>query len=321
MQREQRASIIDTLSSGYRLINRWPLLLAPPIVLDLFFWFGPRLSAPKPLQAMTDQLISQSEASEEILGMLRAGTAQSDLFALLALQLPSMMRLLPPGQIPLVAARPQVELTSVEQTFGLGVVLGLVGLLLSTIYLVPIGRAVRDSRPDWAGSLSPIWRSWLRQLALLGLLVVAAVGAAIPLAFITAVLTVVGLPLGTLMLFVVQIVVIWLLVYLFFVVNAIIVSEVGPVQAIRYSVVVVRTNFWSSIGLILLTVIISIGLPEVFKLIARVAVGVPVAILANAYINTGLAAASMLFYRDRLARWQQQQRAATLSRVGPGTPR
>jgi hypothetical protein len=321
MQREQRASIIDTLSSGYRLINRWPLLLAPPILLDLFFWFGPRLSARGPLQAMTDQLVSQSEASEEIVAMLRAGTAQSDLFTLLALQLPSMVRLLAPGQLPLAAVRPPLEVTSVEQTAGLGVVLGLMGLLLSTIYLVPIGRAVRDGHPRWAGSWASVWRAWLRQLALLGLLMAAAIGAAIPLAFITAVLTVAGLPLGTLILFVVQIVVILLLVYLFFVIDAIIVSGVGPVQAIRYSVAVVRNNFWSSIGLILLTVVISLGLPEVFKLFAGVAIGLPVAILANAYINTGLAAASMIFYRDRLAHWQQQQRAAALSRVGPGAPR
>jgi hypothetical protein len=321
MKREPRTSIIDTLSSGYGLINRWPLLLAPPILLDLFLWFGPRLSVQAPLLAAADLLVSQGEASDELVAIVRQAAGQSDLFALLAIQLPSMMRLLSPATTPLAGSRPLLDLTDPALALGVGLLLALAGFLLAMVYLVPIARVVRDGRPGLTGAASPIWRSWLRLLALVLLLAGGLVALAIPLALVTAVLALGGLPLGPVVLFAAQVAAIWLVVYLFFVIDAIVVSEVGPLRAIRYSVAVVRHNFWSALGLILLTLIISLGLPEVFKAIARLAAGVPVAIVANAYINTGLAAASMLFYRERLARWQQQQRAAALSRVGPGAPR
>jgi hypothetical protein len=320
MKREQSAGIIDTLTSGYGLINRWPALLAPPILLDLFLWFGPRLSVRAPLQAAADLLASQGETNEQMLTIIRDAAAQSDLFALLALQVPSMMRLLNPAQTPLAGNRPLVDVTEPGSALGIGLLVLLTGLLLSMIYFVPIARVVRDGRPGLAGIGASIGRAWLRQLALILLLIGGGIAAAIPLGIITALLALVGAPLQALVLFAAQIAVIWLVVYLFFADDAIVVSEVGPLRAIRYSIAVVRHNFWASLGLIALTIVISWGLPEVFKALARVAFGVPVAIVANAYINAGLAAASMLFYRERLARWQQQQRAAALSRVGPGAP-
>jgi hypothetical protein len=321
MMREPRTGIIDTLSSGYGLINRWPLLLAPPILLDLFLWFGPRLSAQAPLLAAADLLVSQGEASDEMVAIVRQAAGQSDLFALLAIQLPSMMRLLSPAATPLAGSRPLLDLADPALALGVGLLLALAGFLLAMVYLVPIARVVRDGRPGLTSVAMPIWRSWLRLLALVLLLAGGLLALAIPLALVTAVLALSGLPLGPVVLFAAQVAAIWLVVYLFFVIDAIVVSEVGPLRAIRYSVAIVRHNFWSALGLILLTLIISLGLPEVFKAIARFTAGVPVAIVANAYINTGLAAASMLFYRERLARWQQQQRAAALSRVGPGAPR
>lgn len=321
MERERRTGIIDTLSAAYGLVNRWPLLLAPPILLDLFFWFGPRLSVQQPVEALADLIGSQGNANQEVLSVLRQAAGQSDLLALLAIQLPSMMRLLGPGQVPLADNRPAVAIASPASAFGLGLLLALAGMLLSMVFLVPIAHAVRDGRPAWSATVAPVARAWLRQLGLIALLLGVGLAVIIPLSIVTALLTLAGLSLLSFLLVIIQLGAVWLLVYLFFAVDAIVLSEVGALRAVRYSVLVVRHNFWSSLGLILLTLVISLGLPEVFKLIARVPAGVPVAIVANAYINTGLAAASLLFYRERLARWQHQQRAATLSRAGPGAPR
>ena len=77
MKREQSAGIIDTLTSGYGLINRWPALLAPPILLDLFLWFGPRLSVRVPLHAAADMLAGQGETNEQMLTIIREAAAQS----------------------------------------------------------------------------------------------------------------------------------------------------------------------------------------------------------------------------------------------------
>ncbi|MBA2448513.1 MAG: hypothetical protein H0V51_10865, partial [Chloroflexi bacterium] len=36
--------VVDTLSAGYRIVNRRPWLVLGPVALDLFLWFGPRVS-------------------------------------------------------------------------------------------------------------------------------------------------------------------------------------------------------------------------------------------------------------------------------------
>jgi hypothetical protein len=302
MEREQRAGIIDTLTSGYDLVNRRPWLVGLPVLLDLFFWFGPRLSAQTVIDSLLDTLSRQGDGNRELLQGLRLSGSESDLFSLLAVQVPSMIRALDAATLPLAAGRPVLALTDPVVAAGSVLLLVLVGLLLAMLYATPIGQVVRGE------PISPVitgWRAglaWLRLLALVGLLLAAGLAVTVPLAIFTALLAVAGLNLLPLLQFLLSLVVVWLLVYLFFAVDAIVVSQVGPLRAVRNSVTIVRSHFWATLGLIGLTLLISLGLPIVFALLTRVAVGVPVAIVANAYINTGLAAASMLFYRDRLGR-------------------
>jgi hypothetical protein len=71
------------------------------------------------------------------------------------------------------------------------------------------------------------------------------------------------------------------------------------------SVALVRTNFWPAVSLIGLILVIDTGLPIVWRELSGRPAGLGVwglaaSIVANAYVGTGLAAASMLFYRDRL---------------------
>lgn len=40
----QNATLIDTLSEGYRTINRRPWLMLVPILLNIYFWFGTPVS-------------------------------------------------------------------------------------------------------------------------------------------------------------------------------------------------------------------------------------------------------------------------------------
>jgi hypothetical protein len=80
-------------------------------------------------------------------------------------------------------------------------------------------------------------------------------------------------------------------------------------QAIARSVVLVRNNFWATLGFILLYNVITLG----FSLImARLATATPaaalIAIVINAYIGSGLAMALLVFYRTRLLKYEEQTR-------------
>ncbi|HEX5417844.1 MAG TPA: hypothetical protein VFZ25_19475, partial [Chloroflexota bacterium] len=92
------------------------------------------------------------------------------------------------------------------------------------------------------------------------------------------------------------------LIYLFFLTDAIVVSEVGPIRAAVSSTRVVANNFWSSVGFIGLVYIITLGMQIIWSGLAQNPVGTVIAIAGNAYIASGLAAASMLFYKNRVTR-------------------
>jgi hypothetical protein len=85
--------------------------------------------------------------------------------------------------------------------------------------------------------------------------------------------------------------------------DAIVLSQVGPLQAIRNSVAVVRLSPWATWAIVGLTVLVLAGMGQVWDLVARRLTepwGVALAVLGNAYIVSGLVAAGMRFYRERI---------------------
>lgn len=310
MKNEQRAGIIDTISLGYGLVTRRPWLIALPVLLDLFFWLGPRLSMQPTVDAVTGLLAAQGGENAGMIEALRRMGTQSDLFMLLAVQVPSLIRWLDPATSALPAMRPVVTLTSVLATFSVALLLLVAGLLLSMLYLAPIAQVVRSGGADMLRAPRLAGRAWLRLLLLVALLSGIGMVVIVPLSALAAVMALAGLNLLAPFSILLQVAVIWLFIYLYFVINAILVSDVGPLQAIRNSIAVVRHNFWASLGLMLLSALIIEGLTRVFRLFTGTTVGIPLAIIANAYIGSGLAAASMIFYRDRLARLTTVKRDA-----------
>jgi hypothetical protein len=99
-----------------------------------------------------------------------------------------------------------------------------------------------------------------------------------------------------------QVASILLVIYLFFLVDAIVVSEVGPVRAAVNSARVVSSNVWSTVLFIFLVWVISAGLQLVWGAMSKTLFGTGVAIVANAYVASGLAAASMQYYQTRVSR-------------------
>jgi hypothetical protein len=96
----------------------------------------------------------------------------------------------------------------------------------------------------------------------------------------------------------------WAFVYLFFTTDALFVSMVPPLAAMQHSVLVVRHYFWSTLGFIGLVLLISAGLSVLWQeLAANLRLpGIGLGILGHIYISTGLAAAGMTYYKERIER-------------------
>jgi hypothetical protein len=175
------------------------------------------------------------------------------------------------------------------------------GLTFATCFYGLLAQAVRDGRAQIRGFLADFPQLALWVLALFALLLVAAVGIVAPVILLMVVASATAPTVVTIVEAILVGVVLWIFVYLFFTTDALYVSRVSPIAAIQRSISVVRHNLWSSLGLMVLVVIISTGLSMLWQQVAENlrAPGIGLSIVGHIYISTGLAAATMTYYKER----------------------
>jgi hypothetical protein len=309
--------IIETLGQGFEVVHRIPWVLALPVGLDLLLWLGPRLSVAGLGERLADRVravaaeggaagVEGSEQLEQLgqqVELLRGAAGSLNLLSLLA-----------PGGFALASAVPaersglggQVELGSASLVVLLGLGLLLLGVALSCLWLGAIAQQLREGGVSAARLARAVPRYWLSIVGFFGIMVGLALAISLPLVAIAAVAQRAAPLLGTfLFLFVavaLQLLVIWALLYLSFFAAAVVVSGVGPLRAASNSVRLVSANFWSALGFIIITWVIMAGLHVVWQGLAQAPAGLALAIVGNGYVESGLAAASLLFYRNRIAR-------------------
>lgn len=308
--------IIETLSAGFQVINRIPWIIGLPVSMHLVLWLGPRLSVAVLLRRVVDGLARTSAqmvqgagpAAEAQLGQLQEQLQRMheiagalNLVSLLAMGGFAMNGWVPPAQGRLAGT---IEIAAASTVVALSVLFFLTGLAVACLWLGAIAAQVRDGRVDPGRLIRAVPRYWLALIGFLGLAIGLLFALALPLSIAAGIVQLfapgVGALLALLGVFVVQLVLLWALLYLFFLTDAIVVSEVGPIRGALNSVRVVSASFWSTLGFIIITWVIMGGMGVIWDSLASAPVGVVAAILGNGYIVSGLAAASMLFYRNRV---------------------
>jgi len=315
--------VVETLSAGYAAINHQLWILLIPIALDVFLWLGPHVSysplvdpalargsawvrqigavsrrAPSSPELNANGNPNGSVSVDDVRQSLMSLATDTNVLSLLArgpLTLPSVAVLL--GGIGAL---------SFVTSWGEGVAL-LVGSLLGSLliggfFYAAIAQQVRGAGTNPVAAGLSVPRSLARVLGLLlvllglglllGLPVLVVVGV---MALVAPVLAAFGMALAIVALLLVD-------MYLYFALNAIFVSRVGPLAAVQRSVAVVRKHLWPTVALALLSWVILAGMDRVWELLAanvQAPFGVALGMLGNAYIASGLIAASMIFYHER----------------------
>lgn len=307
--------VIDTLTAGFNTVARKLWLMIVPVILEIFLWLGPKLSA-APVIAQTLQDIQRSlnglaittetqmgaQQMLEMLDGIQQTVGRTNLFSLLAwgrLGVPSIMGLQPiDPQIDRV-----IELTSIGQLLLVQLVLLMAGLLIACFFLGMLGQEVRGEGLRLGALVRRVPRYWFYLAVLF-----------VPLALIMVVAFTMTIFLGFLFLLALALL-LWVLLYMYFVPEAITMGEASPLRAVFSSFTVVRMFFWPTVGLVLLVNVIILGMGMIWQLLMVNTIGIIAAILLNAYVGTSLTIASFIFYRDRVNMWiaalkQQQQRSA-----------
>ncbi len=326
--------IIDAFSMGFEQVHRiiWIILL--PIVVDIFLWKGPLLSVGpviKRFLALWNEVREDKEQNQQVPASVTAEMMQNfevvrqqfeamagqfNLFSLLVANIAVVPSMAPSSQ-----ANPAwaLEVSQPLAMVLLVIVFELVGLLLGVLYLGLIAQQIRDGRVDALLLARRVWRYWLSIVGLLAIVLGLILVLGIPGGIIIGLVFVVSAGLGTGLIAVVggiiQIALILAVVYLFFLTDAVVVSEVGPIRAAINSVKVVARNFWAALGLIVLYIVIVAGTHVIWNYLSLEDWGMLAAIVGNAYIASGLTAASIIFYKTRYARLAENEARETEKRT------
>lgn len=298
--------VIDSLSAGFGVVNQRPWLILLPVLLDLFFLFGPRVS----VAPIVGHLLAQpgierafaARSDQSIEATRRQVLSAADDFNLLSLLSPGVGNV--PSIVPLLGLG--TGRSTLIESAGTAVVMVLaalvLGALLGSVFRALIAQQVSDGELHVRRVPGEAVAAWLRLLGFALLVLAVGTVVVLGLAFVTALLTIFAGPLGTFATALVVTLLLWAQLYLFFAQDAIFISRVGPLAAIRRSAAVFRANTWATIGIAVLITIILLGMAQVWVMLAeRASWGLALGIVGNAYIASGLVAASMLFYRERVA--------------------
>jgi hypothetical protein len=315
-----RLGVIESLSAGYRFLGKRLYLLLVPILLDLLLWLAPRLSiAPLFRQIAdfysqaatmdgmpTDMLAASSQLSE----LLDRTGETSNLFSLLVnsslLHVPSLLASINPIGEDVVR---QVENPLIAILIYVG--FSLLGVLVGVVYMnmlasaLPLGGAPKLMRlSEFVGA---VLRHWMMVLLYVVLLVLALLIGSIPIALAIALLSMISSFLGPIILLLLSGTLLVVFFYLYFVTAAMVLDNLPVHRAIAQSFVVVRANFWATLGFVVLYNVITIGFALLMTSLARLTpVATLAAILLYAYIGSGLTMALLVFYRTRILKHEEQ---------------
>lgn len=295
-----KPGVIDAIADGLSIALVRPWLLIVPVLLDLYYWVGWRLS----VRALTDPIqrwlidVDSSESAELASRVETAG--RSDLLALLSLFAPSLLSGVERSTYYTIRSRPELVPDAwLLDVLLIGAVLG-GAMLLMMIYSVPLADAALDRSRSVRALVQAIGWASLRFAGLLAIATGVLLLLLGPVLVATAVLLIVGINASPLIALASMIIGIFAFLILVMAWDAIVVSEVGPLKAVQHGYAIVRAYFWPTIGLVGAWLLMVIGLAEVWLEIADSAPGLLIAVVANAFFASGLAMASMLFYSQRI---------------------
>jgi len=339
--------VIDAIAEGCFAVARRPFVLLPLVLLDLLYWLGARVSfdplldwpialigwsrqqawfpVDPVIQALPPALVAGVESQNpsfgatalaEQIATLREVGQQSDLLELLSIGQNPLLPKLTGGSIGRPWGVGSIDLGSSWLTlFAMFALLSL-GLLWFSLTLAVVATVVRDDPPTPVELARRVLRCWGRLIVLGFLLVAVSIFLGVPLLVLAGLLQFLGLsPGGPALLLLIP--VLLALIFLSRTTDAMAVSDVGPFRSIKLSVTVVRHNFWMMFRLFAAGTLISFGFPIAWAFVARQTAGVPLAVVGNAFLNTGLLAAAMILYRERLAALEKPAAAARQQRQAP----
>ena len=296
---DARPRVVDVIAEGLSLIVTRPWLMLVPILLDVVIWLGVKIEPSALINELIDLVEDSTIADTEDVISTMQDLGDSNMTQLAALFVPSMLSGGGDADIyQLFDQRIWTPGAGAVVLVGFGLVF--IASLLAMVYTVPIANAIIGRKLSIGGNVALIVRAWARMIAF----IVLCLGALMAIIVPTAIMSVIFAPLLPLVTSILMIGAIAALLFFYFVFDAIVIADVGPIKAVRMSVEIVRRNMRAVLGLVLASLLLTTGIPEIVSGMLGSLPGLVLAVLLQAVIATGATAASMFFFVDRLRQWQ-----------------
>ncbi len=319
--------IVDSITSGFEVVNGRLVLALFPLVLDLFLWLGPKLSIQPLVPPVLNMLESLSLAGGDpqliqqyaaVRSAIADFGAQYNLFTALStapLGVPSLMG----GQgLEAVPAGFPVVVWPVGSPLALIALFGvftLAGLFLGALYFGSIAQQVREARLDLPKLWRQVWPDWIRLTAFLAL-VLAVLGIGIfPVLVVSSALSLISPLAGALTSALAFTLGMWVVFCVGFTVQGIVLLRRGLLAALWDSLRVAQASFPYVAGLYLLVLVINLGLGVLWNLASPRSWVMLAALGGHALVSTALVAATFVFYQDRHRWWLEMRQARTAQRA------
>lgn len=245
--------VFRAISQGFDRVAARPLLIVPPLLLDLLLWLGPQIRITSLLEELADsvrQLEGLIAGPAELMPAAFQATVERfnlvSAVSSLPIGIPSVMA----GRMPLanpIGGGRVFELVDPAQVLLVWLLFSAAGLALGAYYHLWIAAAVAPESRLATGSVAA--------LRMIGFGVMLFIGAAIAGASVTLAITVATLILpllGTGVFFLGFALLFWMAVYLIFTPHGIIRYDFGVLRAAVESFAVVRWNLLSTVGFLVL---------------------------------------------------------------------
>lgn len=318
------SGVNETVASGLSLPLSRPWLLIVPVILDLFLWIGVQIPITRitnplanvmveeggengELAAEQIALIGETARLNDVIGSMLpsifAGLSRDNLFGL-------MMATFAPGLTGGIDRRNLADMWaslagdlrdpgSIAAIFGIGLLFLLVSSLLTVGWRVPLALTIVRRQMSPASLVLYTLKAWMRFLAVLVLIAIAALVLLIPMILVAGILLLMGLDLAALISLFVVMAGSLVALYTRFVLESIILNDIGPLRALKRSALIAQTFFGPTVRFSIVAVLIATGALRLWDVMIPTPPGLPVAIIANSFLGTGMAIATMMFYYDR----------------------
>ena len=324
--KEKPLGVIESLQLGFNYLNQHLWLLIPPVLLDIFLWFGPRISISALMTQFLDILASQPDLPQEFSTNFSAASeslknigTQYNLLSLLAgvfTGMPSLLARLDFAKLG-AASGDVIALTSWQGALMWVSILIPIGIFIGSFWLTCVVYALRRERLFSKAFFGRWGWLWLNANLYLILLFVGLMAFSLFIGLIGAMLTMALGSAGALMFSVFWMLFIgfsiWLSIGLYFVLTAIALDGVNVASAIWRSLNVVGRNALSILGFLILAVLLTEGFSRIWWQLSAKTWGVFLSIIGNAYLGSAIVAASFLLYQSRYQHWQKNRALVVLS--------